>query len=962
MPTTPAIWKPQTIVTSGGQILRPQITQLADGNILVVWIANESTRSDPLNVDVMARLYDPAGNAVSEEFQLEGASGAERLPQIASLPDGGFLVYRFVGDDSSYTFDKTVLSQFTSDGTLVTTQEVYPDGADTGSFWSWPAYGELAVSSATSTLVLYEDVSGDILAKIWNSETQSFSTGSFVVFDSHAAGVYDYYGNYEVAVLENGSYAAVATQYAEQDPANVFEVEVTILSQGGAVLMAPTAIASTSEWTDPGVESLSGGGFVVSWYEGGSDTNFHFALFDSSGNAVPIAGDGLLENVGNNRDYYQDPVMVGLEDGGFLVVYEASDANGIYAVRFAADGSAVGERMLVSDEFNYSNIAATLLADGRVAVTYSRQGSLKEIATVIIDTRDTVTDGDMPGTDHDYRVGTVGDDTFVITGEQIPVYGGPGDDTFEVLSGLDGDEMDGGDGTDLIDWSGSGLSGMTFDLASGTASDGTDTEFMWNFERLRGTAAADVILGRADAADALMGAGGDDTLDGRGGADSLYGEGGDDLLVASGTGALLDGGAGTDTADFGAVSVGVSVNLASGVVGVDGVTQQIAGIEVVLGSAHDDVLIGDRDGNVLEGQDGDDVLSGLAGDDVLLGGAGDDTIAGNAGVDTLVGGAGTDTADYSDESTGGSFDLASGAVTLGTGGSAITESATGFENLWGTAGNDTILGTSGANELTGNAGDDILSGLGGDDLLIGNQGDDQLLGGIGADTLLGGAGDDTLEGGDGADLLNGGSDTDRLFGGAGNDTLLGESGKDWIYGGAGDDNADGGYANDKLFGEGGNDILFGGGNDDTVDGGLGADTLAGGDGNDLLRGGAGYGWDQLEGGAGDDRLIGGAGRDTLIGGEGNDKLNGGGAADLFIFAGDFGNDVLINFDSDDAEKIDLSDTLFIVSDFDDLLANHLTEVDGTAQITVGSSSVLLVGVALEEIGYGLAYSADDFIF
>ncbi|MFN9944212.1 MAG: calcium-binding protein, partial [bacterium] len=62
---------------------------------------------------------------------------------------------------------------------------------------------------------------------------------------------------------------------------------------------------------------------------------------------------------------------------------------------------------------------------------------------------------------------------------------------------------------------------------------------------------ADVITGGAGA-DAILGGAGADTITGSEGADSLLGGPGDDTLVAEGTDALIDGGANTDTVQFGA--------------------------------------------------------------------------------------------------------------------------------------------------------------------------------------------------------------------------------------------------------------------------------------------------------------------------------------------------------------------------------------------------------------------------
>ena len=64
-----------------------------------------------------------------------------------------------------------------------------------------------------------------------------------------------------------------------------------------------------------------------------------------------------------------------------------------------------------------------------------------------------------------------------------------------------------------------------------------------------------------------------------------------------------------------------------------------------------------------------------------------------------------------------------------------------------------------------------------------------------------------------------------------------------------------------------------------------SDVLKGTHGNDLLLGGGGR-----------DELKGSGGNDILDGGVGNDKLQGGAGADVFVFAGNWGSDVIVDYE------------------------------------------------------------------
>ncbi|WP_194098395.1 calcium-binding protein [Marivivens aquimaris] len=138
-------------------------------------------------------------------------------------------------------------------------------------------------------------------------------------------------------------------------------------------------------------------------------------------------------------------------------------------------------------------------------------------------------------------------------------------------------------------------------------------------------------------------------------------------------------------------------------------------------------------------------------------------------------------------------------------------------------------------------------------------------------------------------------------GGAYPNLAMDNSGVEMLY--TGNDRIVSMDADDRLYGFAGNDILRGNGGDDRLRGHTGTDRIFGGKdnddiwgggGNDVLRGNAGR--DKLRGNAGDDTIIGGGGRDKINGGAGDDMLTGGGGNDRFVFKGEFGNDVITDFE------------------------------------------------------------------
>ncbi|MGV3549504.1 calcium-binding protein [Rhizobium sp.] len=114
------------------------------------------------------------------------------------------------------------------------------------------------------------------------------------------------------------------------------------------------------------------------------------------------------------------------------------------------------------------------------------------------------------------------------------------------------------------------------------------------------------------------------------------------------------------------------------------------------------------------------------------------------------------------------------------------------------------------------------------------------------------------------------------------------------------------------------------------------------------------GYDELKGNSGNNNLKGLGGQDILQGGKGNDRLSGGDfQSDRFIFSTGDGKDVITDFKVDDG-NLNFTDVMAIggwkaIKDFDDLIENHLKEVDGNAVIFAGKDSVTFDGISADAL-------------
>ena len=143
-----------------------------------------------------------------------------------------------------------------------------------------------------------------------------------------------------------------------------------------------TATAATGAQNFASVGALEGGGHVVVWtsgFQSGGSGTVHARRFDANGVAV-----GTEIAVGSVR-YTGHTATVGLEDGGFLIVWQELD--GLVAQRYSATGAAVGTKVLVGPGGMVNDgPAITELESGGFVVSYMRmQGGSANVWTQRLD-------------------------------------------------------------------------------------------------------------------------------------------------------------------------------------------------------------------------------------------------------------------------------------------------------------------------------------------------------------------------------------------------------------------------------------------------------------------------------------------------------------------------------------------------------------------------------------------------
>lgn len=611
-----------------------EVTILSNGNILVTY---ESNLQDGSGLGVFSRILSPDGQYLSADLQMNvTTAGDQTNPQVVALDNGRAMVvwqnsgdiwYRIVEADGTspageFQINETVsannfrIEKFGSQDFFITweSNDAAPGGSSIGvfgqrfSFNGTKEWSEIRINDATD----------------WGqrtADTAELNSGTvFTVFQSQGQ---------VGAISEQGVYL------------RNFSNTSTLV---GSDILVSDAVGTPE--TQPQIEALSDGGFVVAYFVGqevyaktylntgaeipatlthitdgiGGQTNMGFKLLALSDNRYGVVwvspgnfnndihyrvleADGTTVTTGpvhsltNGTQNF--PEVHALPQGGFITAFVTgnSSALDVRIVRHAEDGTPVGPPMQVEYPVNTHTTNAQF--DAKVAVTQDGQ--------LVVTWQSVNQDGSGNGVYLQRldvsTLGTSGNDMMQGTGSGDFLGGWLGKDT--IAGGKGSDTLEGGSGKDVI------FGGAGFDFVYGGFSD----------DRLYG----------ANGNDQLYGSFGDDSIYGGAGRDDIAGEEGNDALFGGGGKDVLTGGAGADSL----VGGGGNDSLAGG-----------GGRDQLLGSAGKDELDGGGGADTLSGGSGDDSLGGGSGADVLKGGRGRDVLEGGTGNDTLKGQGGVDVFEF----------------------------------------------------------------------------------------------------------------------------------------------------------------------------------------------------------------------------------------------------------------------------------------------------------------------------
>ncbi len=524
-----------------------------------------------------------------------------------------------------------------------------------------------------------------------------------------------------VATLSDGTYVIVwRSDYQDGHFGSLFAQHYSASGQRlGAEFQVNTY---TDRDTQPAISAFSDGGYIIVWQSGSGDSHDIYALrFGADGNAV-----GTESRINTYTGNFQvSPVVTVLSGGGHVIAWfsydgQDGDGAGIFVQRFDGDGAAVGAETRVNTctagDQSYPAVAPA--DDGGYVVAWQASGQDGSGLAVYSQRYDAA--GDSVGPETLVNTTTLGNQRD----PSIAALDGGGFVVTWTSEGQDGSE----DGiyAQRYDSLGNAIGLETqvntttdsFQIQSAIAGL-TDGGYViaWNSLAQDGDGYG-VYAQRFDAAGGKMGP---ETHV------STYTVGDQGGMSAAG----LAGGGYVVTWDSWAQD-GSKL----------GVYQKVFSVAGDL--AADQEGYGTVGGDIIDSGAGDDSLYGGPGDDELVGGDGDDWLDGGGGADSLYGGAGDDTYivdntdDFAHEDDLKGLDTVEASVSWALDNNIENLILTGTDNING-------LGNRLGNGITGNAGHNTLTGGVANDTLNGGDGNDTLDGRAGANSLSGGAGDDRLD-------------------------------------------------------------------------------------------------------------------------------------------------------------------------------------------------------------------------
>ena len=440
-------WGGETIVNinTPGDQRDSVVTALDDGGFAVAWTDTDAAGGDDNGSSAKMRIFNADGSARTGEILVNtSTTGDQNVSEIGQRDDGSIWV---VFDDAFDGGNAAGVSfrRFNPDGNQIdvsdrlVVDEAGNQFSDTGALDFTGGLAIIGYSTGSNIEVRRFDFNGELVGG-------AIDVASSANSEVEAA----------VAALTSGALAggfAVVFRDSTADTIKLRLFNSAGVAAGAAVTVSNSAPTLASHFF-PEVTVLANGGFVVTWQDGSQTAPdidgfaIHAQLFDAAGGEVGAEFTANTLISGNQIT----PNTVALDNGGFAIFY--SGVLGVRGQIFDASGARVGTEFQVNTTTagTIQAVQAALLADGRIAVTWSEtsqdgaDNANFAIRMQVIDPRDGVVTG-TNGFETLFGHENVSDEINGLGGGDV-LFGLNGNDS--LYGGEGNDTLDGGAGDDLL--------------------------------------------------------------------------------------------------------------------------------------------------------------------------------------------------------------------------------------------------------------------------------------------------------------------------------------------------------------------------------------------------------------------------------------------------------------------------------------------------------------------------------
>ena len=261
------------------------------------------------------------------------------------------------GNDGTDTLSGIEIIRFGDGGELSFSSE----GSDEFRANSWVAsdqyHPSVAGLAGGNYVVTWQDSSGHSGGSGWDVRGQLYSKNGASIGGEFRVNTYTSSSQYDpsVAGLAGGGFVVTWRDDSGHSGGSGADIRGQRYGADGAALGSEFRVntyTSSSQY-EPSVAGLGDGGFVVTWrddsgHDGGSGADIRGQRYAADGTA---AGDEFRVNTYKSSTQYW-PSVAGLGNGGFVVSWSSNSQDGsnygVYAQRYAADGTTVGAEFRVN--------------------------------------------------------------------------------------------------------------------------------------------------------------------------------------------------------------------------------------------------------------------------------------------------------------------------------------------------------------------------------------------------------------------------------------------------------------------------------------------------------------------------------------------------------------------------------------------------------------------------------------